>query len=242
MMEYKCQICDRTCLNKWNLKRHVETFHTNTNPFAAILEDARRRSLELKDITVPAVHIEDEIQGIVKEEEEGEQEQEQEEEQEPEQEQEVEESQEAVEENRISNDVDVNDTATDDSDDDNDVLYRLSNNPNVEDAETSDADADDNEASGDDDNAVFNKFIFSSPMYSNLIQRRRLLRKRYADSLVWFSTLKKNRIHRKVMASAKRFAEDTKLGFNPEESLRLAVRQRKYLLDPLIEEYMETDL
>ena len=73
-----------------------------------------------------------------------------------------------------------------------------------------------------------------------LIKRRRILRGKYADFLVWFSTLKRNHIHQKVMATAKKLSEDTTLNFNREEALRLAVHQRKYLLNSIIvEEPME---
>ena len=99
----------------------------------------------------------------------------------------------------------------------------------------------DDEASDslDDENWVFNRLLLETeneldeddPVSYRCIQK--LFRKKYADYLVWINDLRKNSIHKKVMATAKELEGGPEF-YDRNEALRAAVRQRQYLLNRLV--------
>ena len=89
----------------------------------------------------------------------------------------------------------------------------------------------------EDKNAVFDRFMLSFEVGDTLAERKKLFRTEFADFLVYMLALKKNHIYKKVMISARDF-DGNGLDFTRAESLRHAVKQRKFLLDELVEEHM----
>ena len=127
-----------------------------------------------------------------------------------------EEENEEEEENISSNDNSSHGSETDDEDDDDD-------------------DDDDDEYKKENNNSVFDRFMVSFGDDDTLAERRKIFRNEFADLLVYMAALKKHPIYKKVMISAREF-QDSGHDFSRVESLRLAVKQRKFLLDELVEE------
>ena len=96
----------------------------------------------------------------------------------------------------------------------------------------------DQESENDNENWVFDRFKHFSQEQEEqwtLKEKREEFRSNYANFLEWYSHLKKNEIHRKVMATVKEL--DAGDGdYDSTEALHLAVEMRRYLLDRLIEE------
>ena len=111
-----------------------------------------------------------------------------------------------------------------------------------EESETDDSSSDGSDADDDDDAGehwVFNHLLLETeneldednPVSYERLQK--LFRKKYADYLVWFNDLRKNSIHKKVMATAREFTDHPEY-YDRNEALRAAVRQRKFLLNRLV--------
>ena len=90
----------------------------------------------------------------------------------------------------------------------------------------------------ENENWVFDRFKHFSQEQEEqwtLKEKREEFRSNYANFLEWYSHLKKNEIHKKVMATVKEL--DAGDGdYDSTEALHLAVEMRRYLLDRLIEE------
>ena len=56
----------------------------------------------------------------------------------------------------------------------------------------------------------------------------------YMDNLTWMKTLKKDPIHKKIMATRDDYV-DNKM-FDPDEAIAAAVKKRKFLLKRLLED------
>ena len=93
----------------------------------------------------------------------------------------------------------------------------------------------------DDENWVFNRILFEAECELNKTETitherlRELFMLKYTDYLVWIHDLRRNPIHRKVMTTAKDL-EDGVGDFDRIEALKLAVSQRRYMLEQLVPE------
>ena len=114
------------------------------------------------------------------------------------------------------------------------------------DVDESDTESDDGEYrgySGDeeeddtDENWVFDRLMQFTPEEERkwtLQEKREEFRSNYSKFLEWYSHLKKNAIHRKVMATVKDLESD--IGeYDRQEALHLAVEKRRFLLDRLVD-------
>ena len=99
-----------------------------------------------------------------------------------------------------------------------------------------DSDSEDDN-SEDNDNWVFDPIIEDAEreLGENATQKdiRKLFRQKLAEKIEWYRNLRKNKIYKKIMATA------TDLQYGPgeydrEEAIRTAIRQRRILLDRLI--------
>ena len=89
-----------------------------------------------------------------------------------------------------------------------------------------------------DENWVFDQFMEFTPEEGvpwTLQEKREEFRSNYSRFLEWYSHLKKNAIHRKVMTTAKNLETDDG-DYDRQEALSLAVEKRRFLLDRLVDD------
>ena len=89
--------------------------------------------------------------------------------------------------------------------------------------------------SSEHDNKVFDTFMKSFKSEQPLIDRQHIFRKKYASFLVWLSKLEKNRTRRKIMATVNKYRRYGRL-YGNEEGIRLAVDERRFLLNRMFED------
>ena len=136
---------------------------------------------------------------------------------------------------------------SDDGDTESDMDNERSETDDAEgESETDDAESEsetggDSSDERDDENWVFNRILFEAECELNKTETitherlRELFMLKYTDYLVWIHDLRRNPIHRKVMTTAKDL-EDGVGDFDRIEALKLAVNQRRYMLEELVPE------
>ena len=91
--------------------------------------------------------------------------------------------------------------------------------------------------SEDNDNWIFDPIIVDAERElgenANTKDIRKLFRQKLAEKIEWYRNLRKNKIYKKIMETAK----DLQYGpgeYDREEAIRTAIRQRRILLDRLV--------
>ena len=86
-----------------------------------------------------------------------------------------------------------------------------------------------------DDNSVFDRFFKQIDNEQSLAERQKEFREVYGKFLEWLDELKHNKIHRKIMKTARDLEMDE--DYDRSEALLAAVEKRKFLLDRLVPDY-----
>ena len=114
---------------------------------------------------------------------------------------------------------------TDDDDDDDDSEQDDENETDIESGEEENT----------DDNSVFDRFFKQIDNEQSLAERQKEFREVYGKFLEWLDELKHNKIHRKIMKTARDLEMDE--DYDRSEALLAAVEKRKFLLDRLVPDY-----
>ena len=125
----------------------------------------------------------------------------------------------------------------DDSDDDGaSMVNNVGSDSDVDSGSESDTDVDSVD-DGDDQNWVFDSLIEDAEAElgnnATLQAIRKLFRRKLADKIEWYHNLHRNTIYRKIIATAKEL-QDGPGDYDRNEALRVAIRQRRTLLDRLV--------
>ena len=109
-----------------------------------------------------------------------------------------------------------------------------------EDENTSETDDDDDEGSNYQtgvDNTVFDELIESAEnelgQTATVENIRKLFRRKLANHIVWMSKLRRHSVYKKIRQTA-RDLEYGPGGYDKQEALKVAIKQRRYLLDKLV--------
>ena len=119
-----------------------------------------------------------------------------------------------------------------------------SNDTEEDDDEDEDEDDDENDDIRDTDpkhdDSVFDQFMFSFDNDTLLTDRENIFRNRFANYLVLHSNMRKHHVFKKVMETVRQIRDDP-ADYGYEEALRLAVEQRQFLLNTLVDVPMTDD-
>ena len=107
----------------------------------------------------------------------------------------------------------------------------------TDDEEDTDTDSDEEENTAN--NSVFNRILRSIDKHDKLEKCQKQFRQKYAGFLEWLRDLKHNKIHRKIMMTARKLERDE--NYDGREALHAAVENRKFLLDDLVANYIEDE-
>ena len=99
----------------------------------------------------------------------------------------------------------------------------------------SETDIESDEEGNTDDNSVFDRFFKQIDNEQSLAERQKEFREVYGKFLEWLDELKHNKIHRKIMKTARDLEMDE--DYDRSEALLAAVEKRKFLLDRLVPGY-----
>lgn len=106
----------------------------------------------------------------------------------------------------------------------------------ITETESSDINSDDGGDNPDED-WVFDRFLDKIDVKQSLFECQQDFREMYSDFLVWYQNLKQNEIHKKVMETARNLQD---VDYDKDESLQAAVDQRKFLLDRIVEKFVNS--
>ena len=107
----------------------------------------------------------------------------------------------------------------------------------TDDEEDTDTDSDEEENTAN--NSVFNRILRSIDKHDKLEKCQKQFRQKYAGFLEWLRDLKHNKIHRKIMMTARKLEREE--NYDGREALHAAVENRKFLLDDLVANYIEDE-